>query len=132
MMEMDQRILEGPMGGDFAQVQRLAAEVAAFDMTSIYSAFLKRLSTPAFLMNRIHILHKLYIRDGMAEGRSESPGRATVTLWNGVLPHYFCKWGITGWIEGALALYHAKNIEVEHPVCRHKSASVCQWEIRWD
>ena len=77
-------------------------------------------------------LYKLYVRDGMAEGRSESPGRATVTLWNGVLPYYFCNWGIAGWLEGALRLYNAKNIDVDHPVCRHKSASVCQWEIRWD
>lgn len=132
LMEIDRRILEGPMCGDFAEVRRLGVDVAAFDIPSLYSAFLKRLSTPAFLMNRIHLLYKLYIRDGMAEGKSDTPGLANVTLWNGVLPYYFCNWGITGWLEGALGLYQAKNIEAIHPVCRHKGASVCQWELRWD
>ena len=54
----------------------------------------------------------------MAEGRSDSPGKATVTLWNGVLPYYYCSWGMTGWLEGALGLYQAKNIEVEQCASR--------------
>jgi len=132
MIEMDQQILEGPMRNDLTHVQKLGEEIALFDMPTIYSAFLKRLSTPSFLMNRMHLLYKLYIRDGMAEGRSERPGQAVVTILNQVLPYYFCNWAMTGWLAGAIGLYQAQNIHVEHSACRHKGASVCQWDIRWD
>jgi hypothetical protein len=132
MMEMDKHILEGPMGGSYEHMRKLGEDIALFDMPTIYSAFLKRLSTPAFLMNRVHILYRLYIRDGIAEGKSESPGRATVTIWNRVLPYYFCNWSMTGWLAGAIGLYQAQNIHVDHTVCRHKGASICQWDIRWE
>lgn len=125
-------LVNGPLRGDVSKFREIGAEVARDDLASVYKVLLKVLSTPSFLINRIGTVHDKYARGVVMKGETLSPGRAVVMFTEGVLPYFWCMYGVPGWIDAALDIYKVKNQKVKHTTCRHLGAAQCKWDISWD
>jgi len=64
-------------------------------------------------------------------GDSSTPGEATVTISGVCFPHYFCTYGISGWLHAAIGLSGGENVSSEQTECVHDGDPHCRFELRW-
>nr|WP_320131685.1 hypothetical protein [uncultured Holophaga sp.] len=82
-------------------------------LTSIHAWMLRFLS-PSFLMSNIPRLFHFYFRGGVLEVEHEGHSCATLHVWaTGLYPEYW-RFGATGWLEEALRMTGAVDVEVRY------------------
>ncbi len=127
---IDRAILEGPMEGDMEQMRRFGYEIASYDLSTLYR-MLFRVGTPGFVVGRLPVAYRTYLRDS-GTLRVEVQGKtATGTLEGGAAPYYLCSAGMTGWIHAAVVLSGGQAARVEHTACQHLGAPACRWDLSW-
>jgi hypothetical protein len=130
LMDIDRALIEGPMGGNLDGAYEFGSAIAKHDLPLLYKV-LFRVGSPAFIVKRLNIVARQYIRDSVVAVHLEGAGRARVTLGGRRLPYYFCAYGVSGWLDAALEMSGAKNPAVEHPTCLHRGDEACTWRLTW-
>jgi len=130
MAEIDRAIVEGPMGGHVPLMKEFGATIARYDLPTIYRVLFK-VGTPAFVIRRMNVAYRTYIRQGTMLGETPSAKNATVTFVDGVFPKYLCTHGVVGWLTAALELSGAQRVDVREIDCVHDGAPTCKWRAEW-
>jgi len=130
MAEIDRAIVEGPMGGHISLMKDFGATIARYDLPTLYRVLFK-VGTPAFIIRRMNVAYRTYIRHGTMLGETPSSTNATVTFVDGVFPKYLCTHGVAGWLTAALELSGAHRVDVREIVCVHDGAPACKWRAEW-
>jgi predicted hydrocarbon binding protein len=130
MAAIDRAIIEGPMGGDVTEMKAFGATVARYDLPTLYKMLFK-LGTPSFLVKRVGVVYRTYVRGGAMEPQEVTPRSAGVALTEGALPLYFCQQGVPGWFTAAIELSGGKDVRVEEATCVHRGAPQCSWRSTW-
>ncbi len=130
LAEVDRVIFDGPMGGDMGRMRRFGFVIADYDLSTLYRVLFK-VGSPGFIVRRLPVAYGTYIRHA-GTLRIEVDGRtANVHLERGLVPHYLCLAGMSGWMEAALTLSGSRQPRVEHVACRHWGDPECRWELGW-
>ena len=125
-MDIDRAIVEGPMRGELARMTEFGSAIAKHDLPLLYKVLFK-VGTPAFIIKRLNIVARQYIRESQVSVEVPGDGRAEVTLGGRRFPMYFCTYGVSGWFRAALELSGAKSPTVEHsglPASRRRRLSL--------
>lgn len=130
MMDIDRAIVDGPMGGEIGRMTEFGSAIAKHDLPLLYKVLFK-VGSPSFIVKRLNIVAKQYIRDSSISSIVERDGEALVTQSGRRFPMYFCTYGVSGWFHAALELSGAKSPTVEHASCVHRSDEACTWRLRW-
>lgn len=130
MMDIDRAIVEGPMGGDVTKMIEFGSAIAKHDLPLLYKVLFK-VGSPAFIVKRLNIVAKQYIRESTVSPEITGDKEALCTLGGRRFPMYFCTYGVSGWFHAALELSGAKSPTVEHASCLHRSDATCTWLLRW-
>jgi hypothetical protein len=130
MMDIDRAIVEGPMHGELSRMFEFGVAVAKHDLPTLYKVLFK-LGSPAFIVKRLNIVARQYIRESSVSVTVPGDGRAVVTLDGRRFPMYFCTWGVSGWFHAALELSGARDATVEHATCLHRGDAACTWQLTW-
>ncbi len=76
--------------------------------------WLNKLASPEFLLTHAPRILGLYYRGGKSSVDHLSAGEATLNLWaHGYYPEWYTH-GLVGWLEGALELSGAKDLNILH------------------
>ena len=129
MMDIDRAIVDGPMAGNVGNMVEFGSAIAKHDLPLLYKVLFK-VGSPAFIVKRLNIVCKQYIRESGLEVTA-SDGGAEVVLDGRRFPMYFCTYGVSGWFRAALELSGAKSPTVTHVGCLHRGDAACRWELRW-
>jgi hypothetical protein len=127
---IDKAIVQGPMGGRVADMKHFGATIARYDLSSLYKMLFK-LGSPEFVMKRVGVVYRTYIKGGGIAAADVRRGEAIVRLTDGSLPNYFCTHGVPGWFTAALELSGGKSVEVNETECMHAGARACVWRAKW-
>jgi len=130
MMDIDRAIVDGPMGGEIGRMTEFGSAIAKHDLPLLYKVLFK-VGSPSFIVKRLNIVAKQYIRDSSISSIVERDGEALVTQSGRRFPMYFCTYGVSGWFHAALELSGAKSPTVEHATCVHRHNDACTWRLRW-
>lgn len=130
MMDIDRAIVDGPMAGDLGHMVDFGSAIAKHDLPLLYKVLFK-VGSPAFIVKRLNIVCKQYIRESGLSVRVDGEGDAKVTLEGRRFPMYFCTYGVSGWFRAALELSGGKSPSVTHAACLHRGDAECRWELRW-
>jgi hypothetical protein len=132
MAAFDAAIVQGPMGGDMAQMKRFGETIARYDLSTLYKVLFK-IGTPSFLIKRVGVIYQTYMRGGgniICESSTSKSAKMVLTDTN--MPYYFCSQGIPGWFTAALELSGGTGVRVEQTTCVHHGAPRCVWQGTWD
>ena len=123
--------------GDYRAVIPIAKYIAEKDLLPVFDIFVN-LKNPAFVLQNIPSIWNRYFDTGKVnfEIADAEKKHFQYSLEDGVDENRYsgqaiCKYGTTVWIETALKITGAKNIEVGHPKCRYDNNPVCLTEVRW-
>ncbi|MGZ3425346.1 MAG: hypothetical protein ACXVCV_01800 [Polyangia bacterium] len=130
MMDIDRAIVEGPMRGDVAKMTEFGSAIAKHDLPLLYKVLFK-VGSPTFIVKRLNIVAKQYIRESDITVVMRGDRDAVVTLSGRRFPMYFCTYGVSGWFRAALELSGATAPTVEHTGCMHRGDAECSWTLRW-
>lgn len=130
VLEIDRVMLAGPMQSELDAMVQFGSDVARYDLSTLYKVLFK-LGTPAFIVKRIGTAYGMYVKGGTMVPSGVESGKATVTLQEGSLPLYFCRYGIAGWFTAALELSGAHGVQVKETTCVHDGAARCAWQATW-
>jgi hypothetical protein len=130
MMDIDRAIVDGPMKGEIGRMTEFGSAIAKHDLPLLYKVLFK-VGSPSFIIKRLNIVAKQYIRESGISAVVEKDGEALVTQSGRRFPMYFCTYGVSGWFHAALELSGAKSPTVEHASCLHRSDPACTWLLRW-
>jgi len=130
MAEIDRAIVQGPMHGDVSRMKEFGATIARYDLSTIYKVLFK-LGSPAFIVRRINVAYRTYIRGGSMQGETPSNSSAVVTFVDGAFPLYLCRYGVAGWLTAAIELSGGRRVLVHEKTCRHAGDERCRWEASW-
>jgi len=130
MMDIDRAIVEGPMGGEVTHMFEFGSAIAKHDLPMLYKVLFK-VGSPTFIVKRLNIVAKQYIRDSPIAVAVVEDGDAVVTQTGRRFPLYFCSYGVSGWFQAALELSGAAAPAVEHVSCVHRGDEACRWRLRW-
>ena len=130
MMDIDRAIVEGPMGGELTLMTEFGSAIAKHDLPLLYKVLFK-VGSPAFVVKRLNIAAKTYIRESTISVEVPEEGKARVALAGRRFPMYFCTYGVSGWFHAALELSGAQAPTVEHATCVHRGDERCGWTLRW-
>lgn len=129
LLEIDRAIVEGPMGGNVAATQHFGAEIAKHDLPLTYRILFK-IGTPGFVLRNARRAWSTYVKEGVVDGESDGK-RGLVRLRGKVVPLYFCRYGVAGWLAASVELSGGQAVTVEHVECRHDGADSCAWSLGW-
>lgn len=129
MAEIDRAIVLGPMRGDPFRMKDFGATIARYDLPTIYKVLFK-VGSPAFVVRRIGVAYRTYIRGGSMRGETPTSASAIITL-EGNLPKYLCTHGCAGWFSAAIELSGGRRVRVTETDCVHDGAKHCRWEAHW-
>jgi uncharacterized protein (TIGR02265 family) len=128
LYEVDRAIVMGPMRGRVEAMRAFGAEIASYDLSTVYRLLIRVTMSPAKMFGRLPEVYSEYFRGGRfvtgADGRLD--------LRDTVVPRYLCQFGICGWIETALKLAGARAVVIETTACRHQGDPMCTYRICWD
>jgi hypothetical protein len=127
---IDSAIIDGPMKGDMAQMKHFGETVARYDLSTLYKMLFK-LGSPEFVIRRVAVVYRTYIRGGGVAAAEVKTGEALVRLTDGALPRYFCSHGVSGWFTAAIELSGGKEVNVRETECVHDGADHCAWHATW-
>src|SRR4051812_10462894 len=130
MMDIDRAIVDGPMRGEIGRMTEFGSAIAKHDLPMLYKVLFK-VGSPTFIVKRLNIVAKQYIRESTITTNIIGDGDAIVTQGGRRFPMYFCQYGVSGWFDAALELSGAKSRSVEHPTCLHRGDPACTWRLRW-
>jgi hypothetical protein len=130
MMDMDRVLIEGVMKGDLTRMHHFGEEIAKHDLPLLYKVLFK-VGSPGFVVKRLNVAARAYLKDSTVEVEMTGPMAARVTLGGRRLPYYFCRWGCSGWFTAAVDLSGGRDIHCEHPACVHHGDPTCQWQVSW-
>jgi len=130
MMDIDRAIVDGPMRGEIERMTDFGSAIAKHDLPLLYKVLFK-VGSPTFIVKRLNIVAKQYIRESTISALIVSDGDALVTQGGRRFPMYFCTYGVTGWFDAALELSGAKGRSIEHASCLHRGDPACTWRMRW-
>lgn len=130
MMDIDRAIVEGPMRGELSRMFEFGSAIAKHDLPTLYKVLFK-LGSPAFIVKRLNIVARQYIRESSVRVEVPRDGHAEVTLTGRRFPLYFCTYGVSGWFHAALELSGARDATVEHATCAHRGDAACTWHLDW-
>jgi hypothetical protein len=130
MMDIDRAIIEGPMRGEIGRMKEFGSAIAKHDLPLLYKVLFK-VGSPAFIVKRLNMVAKQYIRESSVDVNLAGENEALVSLSGRRFPFYFCAYGVTGWFLAALELSGARAPTVEHTGCLHNGAANCTWTLRW-
>jgi hypothetical protein len=130
MMDIDRAIVEGPMRGEIGQMVEFGSAIAKHDLPLLYKVLFK-VGSPAFVVKRLNIACKTYIRESTLAPSVARDGEARVVLGGRRMPMYFCTYGVSGWFRAAVELSGGKEPIVEHAECVHRGDADCAWALRW-
>jgi hypothetical protein len=131
MAAIDRAIVEGPMGGDASKMKDFGATIARYDLSTLYKVLFK-LGNPSFIMKRVSIVYRTYIRGGSIQVTSVRDTQAVLVLDSGALPSYFCGLGVPGWFTAAIELSGGRSVDVSETECVHRDGERCVWNARWE
>jgi hypothetical protein len=127
---IDKVIIESAMSGDISKMKHFGETIARYDLSTL-DKMLFKLGSPEFIMRRVGVVYRTYVRGGGLAAAEVQKGHAVVRLAEGALPRYFCTFGVPGWFTAALELSGGKNVEVEETECVHAGAPACAWSATW-
>jgi hypothetical protein len=130
MMDIDRAIVDGPMRGEIGRMTEFGSAIAKHDLPLLYKMLFK-VGSPAFVVKRLNIAAKTYIRESTISVAVPGEGEAIVTLGGRRFPMYFCRYGVSGWFGAALELSGARQPTVAHQTCLHDGDDNCRWLLRW-
>ncbi len=130
MMDIDRAIIEGPMHGEIGRMTEFGAAIAKHDLPLIYKVLFK-VGSPSFIVKRLNIVARQYIRESSVSVVVNGDREALVTQDGRRFPMYFCTYGVSGWFHAALELSGARQPTVEHTACLHRGDAACSWRMRW-
>lgn len=130
LARIDAEILMGPMEGDLDEMRKFGFEIASYDLSTLYRMLFK-VGTPGFIVGRLPVAFKTYLRDTGELEVDVGKRSATATMVEGVVPYYLCTAGMSGWMEAALVMSGASAPSVEHAECRHRGDPRCVWRLEW-
>lgn len=130
MMDIDRAIVDGPMAGELGRMREFGSAIAKHDLPLLYKVLFK-VGSPSFIIKRLNIVAKQYIRESTISSAIVADGHARVTQGGRRFPMYFCTYGVSGWFHAALELSGAHKPTVEHTGCLHRGDGGCSWELRW-
>ena len=130
MMDIDRAIVDGPMRGEIGRMTEFGSAIAKHDLPLLYKVLFK-VGSPSFIIKRLNIVAKQYIRESSISAVVEKDGEALVTQGGRRFPMYFCTYGVSGWFQAALELSGAKSPTVHHASCLHRGDAACTWRLRW-
>ena len=131
MMDIDRAIVDGPMAGELGRMREFGSAIAKHDLPLLYKVLFK-VGSPSFIIKRLNIVAKQYIRESTISSTIVGDGHARVTQGGRRFPMYFCTYGVSGWFHAALELSGAHKPTVEHTGCIHRGDGGCSWELRWE
>jgi hypothetical protein len=111
-------------------MKHFGATVARYDLSTLYKMLFK-LGTPEFVIRRVAVVYKTYIKGGGIAAADVKTGEALVRLTEGSLPRYFCTHGVAGWFTAAVELSGGKDVDVREIACIHDGARGCEWHATW-
>lgn len=126
---MDEVILEEVMGGHLEGMVDFGEAIASYDIGFLYRVFF-RMGSPEFFLGRSHLIFNQYVSEGDVR-TSTSKGQADTVLHDVCVPRYLCRFGIAGYMKGAIVAAGGKAIQVEHSRCVHDGDDVCAYRSRW-
>jgi hypothetical protein len=120
------------MEGDVSKMKHFGWAVAKYDLSTLYKVLFK-LGSPGFIIKRVGVVYGTYVRGG-GELTGEDAGNksANVTFIKGVLPRYFCTYGVPGWFSAALELSGGTRVDVRETECVHAGGTRCRWHATWE
>src|SRR5438445_2002585 len=113
MMDIDRAIVEGPMGGEITHMFEFGSAIAKHDLPMLYKVLFK-VGSPTFIVKRLNIVAKQYIRESTVTPQMTGDKEAVTTLGGRRFPMYFCTYGVSGWFHAALELSGARSPTVDH------------------
>jgi hypothetical protein len=130
MMDIDRAIVDGPMRGEVGRMTEFGSAIAKHDLPLLYKVLFK-VGSPAFIVKRLNIVAKQYIRESTISVQMADDSDAIVTQGGRRFPMYFCTYGVSGWFHAALELSGARSPTVNHATCLHRGDAACTWSLRW-
>lgn len=130
MMDIDRAIVDGPMRGEIGLMKEFGSAIAKHDLPLLYRMLFK-VGSPEFVIKRLNVVARTYVRESTITVGVSDEGAATVTLAGRRFPLYFCRYGVCGWFDAALELSGARQRTVEHASCVHDGDAACRWQLHW-
>ncbi|MFT5357177.1 MAG: hypothetical protein ACI9KE_004410 [Polyangiales bacterium] len=126
---MDEVIVEEVMGGHVEGMADFGAAIASYDIGFLYRAFF-RMGSPEFLLARSHLIFSQYASVGSLRTKT-AKGESYTQLTELGMPRYLCRFGIAGYIRGAILAAGGKAVQVQHSRCVHDGDEHCAYQARW-
>lgn len=126
---MDEVITREVMGGQVEAMTDFGEAIASYDINILYRAFF-RMGSPEFFLARSHLIFNQYMSDGNVRTTTRK-GQAETRLSEVGIPRYLCRFGIAGYMRGAIKAAGGKAIEVVHERCIHDGDEHCVYQSRW-
>jgi hypothetical protein len=106
---------------------------SAEELITVVNRWMLRLMSPGFLLQNMPRMFAFYYRGGRVVVDRLDAGSARVSLWADAFYPAWYELGLTGWLEGALALTGAREVEVAYqaPCGEGLEAFRHGYEIRW-
>lgn len=126
---MDEVITREVMGGQVEGMVDFGEAIASYDINILYRAFF-RMGSPEFFLARSHLIFNQYVSDGNVR-TTTSKGQGETRVREVSLPRYLCRYGIAGYLRGAIKAAGGTAIEVVHSRCIHDGDEYCAYQSRW-
>lgn len=102
-----------------------------YSFSTIYKIY-NDLASPEFIIKRSAQIWNDYYSEGKFKIVSQTQNSACVQVRDVNLVHPSVCIRITGWVEKALELAGAKNINLKHTLCRFSGSILEEWKAKWD
>ncbi len=131
LIEVDAAIVAQAMGGDVGQMRGFGAEIASYDLSTVYRVFIRATMSPMRIMDRLPGIYGEYFKRGRLVASGIDGSRGRLEFSGALLPSYLCTFGFAGWIEAALGLAGAKAVDVVSLKCQHYGDPTCTLAVQW-
>lgn len=126
---IDEVITEEVMGGHVEGMVDFGEAIASYDINILYRAFF-RMGSPEFFLARSHLIFNQYVSAGNVR-TTTSKGQGETQITELCMPRYMCRFGIAGYLRGAIVAAGGKGIQVEHTRCVHDGDTMCVYQCTW-
>jgi hypothetical protein len=129
-IELNQAIDRVVGRGDLTMVKELGRHAAEAQLTTIYRLFIK-LGTITWILARAARLWNLHFDSGRLLLREFPDGQLEVEILDFAAPHRVHCLAVQGWVERAIELSGARDVELTEVDCRALGHDRCRFRLRW-
>lgn len=127
---LDREIVDKLGQGDAAVLEKIGERSAKANLSGPHRGFLTP-GDPQRFMSMTDRIYSFYYDTGRREYESTGPNSGVITTWEAdTFSATDCR-TVIGWYRQALEMCGARNVVIDHDLCRGDGADRCRYKVSW-